>query len=87
MTVRSEPLFLFGPGYSATALSELWEGPIYGTVRPDSSRTALERTRITPIDIGEAATIFEKLEGPHLPLSSPSGPSGYPALHMRGQLA
>lgn len=87
MTVRSEPLFLFGPGYSATALSELWEGPIYGTVRSDSSRTALERTRIKPIDIGEAATIFEKLEGAHLLISAPPGETGCPALNLLGDQA
>ncbi|MEL6414127.1 MAG: SDR family NAD(P)-dependent oxidoreductase [Pseudomonadota bacterium] len=87
MTVRSEPLFLFGPGYSAKALSKLWQGPIYGTVRSERSLEALKRTSIKPIPVGEKDTIIQSLEGAHLLISAPPGETGCPALQMLGDHA
>lgn len=87
MTVRSEPLFLFGPGYSATALSELWQGPVYGTVRSEKSQASLQRTKIAPIPIGEKQTVLQKLEGAHLIVSAPPNETGCPALQMLGDEA
>ncbi len=87
MTVRSEPLFLFGPGYSATALSEVWQGPVYGTVRSEKSQATLTGTKITPIPISEKQTIFQKLEGAHLLVSAPPSEVGCPALQLLGDQA
>lgn len=87
MTVRSEPLFLFGPGYSATALSELWQGPVYGTVRSEKSQASLQRTKIAPIPIGEKQTVLQKLEGAHLIVSAPPNETGCPAFQMLGEEA
>ena len=87
MTDRSEPLFLFGPGYSATALSELWQGPVYGTVRSESSLEALKRTKIQPISIGESETVIQALEGAHLLISAPPNEAGCPALQRLGEHA
>lgn len=87
MTVRSEPLFLFGPGYSATALSELWQGPVYGTVRSEKSQATLQRTKIAPIPIGEKNAVLQKLEGAHLVVSAPPTETGCPALQMLGDAA
>ena len=87
MTVRSEPLFLFGPGYSATALSALWRGPIYGTVRSEKSQATLERTQIEPVPIGEKQAVFDRLEGAHLLVSAPPSDVGCPARLMLGDQA
>ena len=84
MTVRSEPLFLFGPGYSATALSELWQGPVYGTVRSESSLVALKSTKIKPLPIDGKEDVFQALEGAHLLVSAPPSETGCPALEMLG---
>ena len=84
MTVRSEPLFLFGPGYSATSLSELWHGPVYGTVRSKSSLVALQETKIHPLPIDQKEELFQALEGAHLLISAPPSETGCPALHMLG---
>ncbi|NQY40180.1 MAG: SDR family NAD(P)-dependent oxidoreductase [Henriciella sp.] len=85
MTVRSEPLFLFGPGYSATALSELWQGAVYGTVRSKSSLAALEKTKIKPLPVGEKDALFQALEGAHLLISAPPSETGCQALQMLGE--
>ena len=87
MTVRSEPLFLFGPGYSATALAELWEGPVYGTVRSERSLAALKQTNIKPILIDDKDAIFQALRGVHLLISAPPNESGCPALQLLGDQA
>ena len=87
MTDQSEPLFLFGPGYSATALSELWQGPIYGTVRSETSLNALKRTNIQPLSINEEEALFQALEGAHLLVSAPPNEAGCPALQMLGDHA
>ena len=85
MTVRSEPLFLFGPGYSATALSELWQGPVYGTVRSESSLSALQKTKIKPLPLDEKDALFQALEGAHLLISAPPSETSCPALHVLGE--
>ena len=87
MTVRSEPLFLFGPGYSATALSALWHGPVYGTVRSEKSQVTLKRTQIEPVPIDEKQTLFGRLEGAHLLISAPPNDKGCPALLTLGEQA
>ena len=87
MTVRSEPLFLFGPGYSATALSAIWHGPIYGTVRSEKSQATLKRTHIEPVQINDKQTLFDRLEGAHLLVSAPPSDEGCPALLLLGEQA
>ncbi|MFN3212589.1 MAG: SDR family NAD(P)-dependent oxidoreductase [Henriciella sp.] len=87
MTDQSEPLFLFGPGYSATALSMLWQGPVYGTVRSEQGRVRLADTRIEPISIDDHPSILERLDAAHLLISAPPSETGCPALAMLGDQA
>ena len=87
MTVRSEPLFLFGPGYSATALAALWDGDAYGTVRSAKSRAALAGTDIKPISIEDKNALFERLKSAHLLISAPPSADGCPAHPLLGDHA
>lgn len=79
MTDQSEPLFLIGPGISATALAKLWPGPALGTVRSENSRLALARTTIQPVAIEDAAALRAAMHGAHVVISAPPSSSGCPA--------
>lgn len=84
MTDPSDPLFLFGPGYSAQALARLWSGPIFGSVRPSSNRAGLDALEIQPISISDEGAIREAVRGAHLVVSAPPSETGCPALNTIG---
>lgn len=82
MTDALEPLFLVGPGYSATALADLWSGPIYGTVRSEQSLKKLAGTAIQPVWIDDPEPLKSAVERAHLIISVPPDDEGCPALRV-----
>ena len=87
MTDALEPLFLFGPGFSATALARIWPGAVYGSVRSEQSLARLAGTAIKPIWINDAPALAQAVENAHLVISVPPDPDGCPALRVHGDVA
>jgi len=87
MTDTSQPLFLFGPGYSAKALAARWTGPVLGTYRSEESRARLEKTAITPISIADAPSLRAAITEAHIVISVPPSESGCPAFQSIGAFA
>lgn len=79
MTDQTEPLFLYGPGYSAQALASIWAGPVYGTVRSERSLAKLAGTNIQPVDLRDAEALHEGIRGAHVLISAPPDEEGCPA--------
>lgn len=87
MTDASQPLFLFGPGYTAQALARIWAGKAYGSVRSEDSRKALEKTSIEAVSIADQVGLRTGLSGAHLIVSAAPGEDGCPALAKLGDMA
>ena len=87
MTDPSQPLFLFGPGYSATVLASIWPGPVYGTLRSPERRSSLLAANITPVAFDQQADIAQAVSGAHLVVSAPPDATGCPALRSLGDAA
>lgn len=86
MTDLSEPLFLLGPGFSAKALANLWHGPVFGSVRSETSLKALAETSIQPVDLADQSALKTMIEGAHLLISAPPDDAGCPVLAALGDL-
>lgn len=84
MTDPSDPLFLFGPGYSAQKLAEVWPGPAFGSVRSDEKRAQLELQGIAPVSIRDTSALAGFVTGAHLVISAPPNEQGCPALQLIG---
>lgn len=84
MTDWSEPLFLIGPGYSGHALAQIWRGPVYGTVRSETAREKLARTKIVPVDVQDAEQIATRANAAHVLISVPPTDAGCPAFELLG---
>ena len=87
MTDPSQPLFLFGPGYSALALAQIWTGSKFGSVRSEKSARAIEQTSIQPVAIEDRLALAKRVAGAHLVISAPPGEAGCPALQTLGASA
>ncbi|MEO1321682.1 MAG: SDR family NAD(P)-dependent oxidoreductase [Pseudomonadota bacterium] len=87
MTDLSEPLFLFGPGFSGHALAQIWAGPVYGTVRSEASRERLAGTKISPIDINDDDALRGSVSGAHVIISAPPRDDGCPGIETIGGIA
>ncbi|WOR15944.1 SDR family NAD(P)-dependent oxidoreductase [Hyphomonas sp. FCG-A18] len=87
MTEPSQPLFLFGPGYCALALAELWDGPVFGTYRSEESRGRIETKGISGVAVGDVEGLSKAIAGAHIVISTPPGEAGCPALSLIGQVA
>ena len=87
MTDESEPLFLLGPGFSATALGQLWPGDVYGSVRSETSRVALEQTGIIPVPIDDGGALHDATNRAHVVVSVPPSETGCPAHELIGEYA
>lgn len=87
MTDPSQPLFLFGPGYSAQALAKLWTGPVFGTYRSESSREKLADSTIHPVSVADEAGLGRAVSGAHLVISVPPTDEGCPAFASIGAAA
>lgn len=87
MTDPSEPLFLFGPGYSARALARLWPGPVFGTYRSETGLAILSDTKIEPVDINDEHTRLRGVRGAHVVISAAPDESGCPAFQAIGTAA
>ena len=79
MTDLSEPLFLFGAGYSGRALARLYPGRVMASFRSDSSRVKLSGTSIEAIDINQQDALRRSVSGAHVLVSAPPGEAGCPA--------
>ena len=86
MTDASQPLFLFGPGYTAQALAKIWAGKAYGSVRSEESRKTLEKTPIEAVSTTDHAGLAAGLDGAHLIISAAPGDDGCPALATLGSI-
>lgn len=84
MTDPSQPLFLFGPGYSARALAALWPGPVIGTYRSEVSREKLAETAIRPVSIADETALQSAIAGAHVVISVPPTDEGCPAHALIG---
>ncbi|MEO1553244.1 MAG: SDR family NAD(P)-dependent oxidoreductase [Pseudomonadota bacterium] len=87
MTDLSEPLFLFGPGFSGHALARIWPARVFGTVRSQGSREKLVGSSIEPIDINQHHALKTAIEGAHLVISTPPDETGCPAFAKVGAYA
>ena len=87
MTDPSQPLFLFGPGYSARALAGLWQGPVSGTCRSDARRQELEQIGIQPMSVSNEEDLRRAADGAHILISAPPTEDGCPALAQLGAFA
>jgi len=87
MTDPSQPLFLFGPGYSAQVLATLWSGPVFGTYRSEDSRAKLAKTVIRPVSIADQSALRRAVEGAHVVISVPPTEEGCPAHALVGASA
>lgn len=84
MTDTSDPLFLFGPGYSALKLADIWSGPVRASVRSEAKRGELEAANLVPFPITDVAELQAAVAGAHLIVSAPPGETGCPALEVIG---
>ena len=87
MTDASEPLFLYGPGFSATAMAKIWSGKVYGSVRSEQSLEKLKGSKIAPVRINDSTSLKAAIEGAHLLISVPPDQDGCPALRTLGDVA
>jgi len=85
MTVSSKPLFLYGPGYSATVLGRLWPGTVYATVRSAQRLRQISQTHMLPVRLDQEAAISQAINDSHLVISVPPDGSGCPALQHLGE--
>lgn len=86
MTDLSEPLFLLGPGFSAKALANLWHGPVFGSVRSETSLKALADTSIQPVQLADQSALKAAITGAHLLISAPPDDAGCPVLAALGDM-
>ncbi len=82
MTDLSEPLFLFGAGYSGRALARLYSGRVMASVRTESSHKKLTGTSIDAIDINHHDALQRSVQGAHVLVSAPPGEAGCPAYQL-----
>ena len=87
MTDPSQPLFLFGPGYSARALAARWRGPVIGTFRSDERRHKLEQGNIQPVPANNETALRDAMQEAHVIISAPPNESGCPGLAVLGAFA
>ncbi|MCR9193213.1 MAG: sugar nucleotide-binding protein [Hyphomonas sp.] len=87
MTDPSQPLFLFGPGYSAQALAALWHGPVLGTYRSEERRQMLERSGIHPVSVNSEADLRKATDSAHVVISAPPNEDGCPGFARLGAFA
>ena len=87
MTDLSEPLFLFGAGYSGRALARLYPGRVMASVRSENSREKLSGTSIEAIDINQQDALGRSVRGAHVLISAPPVADGCPAYQTLGAFA
>ena len=87
MTVASQPLFVVGPGYCATALAAIWAGPVTATVREMGRVSDVRAKGMQPVPVADTKRIAEACAGAHILISAPPGENGCPALALIGAAA
>ncbi len=80
MTVRSQPLFLFGAGYSARALASIWDGQVIAVQRPKPGREPGLQDGLDVILTSDKAAIEAAIQGAHVLISAPPSETGCPAI-------
>ena len=84
MTEASQPLFLFGPGFTGHALAHLWAGKVYGTARTKEKSEILKARGIEPVALSEVAALEQHIEEAHVVISAPPSEAGCPAAALIG---
>lgn len=87
MTVPSQPLFLFGAGYTARALAAIWDGPVIAVQRPKPGRIWGEQGGMTVISTQDPAAIKAAVPQAHLLISAPPSEEGCPAVPILRDVA
>jgi len=87
MTDLSEPLFLFGAGYSGRSLARLYSGRVMGSFRSEKSREKLSETSIEAIAINQQDALRRSVRGAHLLISAPPDEAGCPAFRMLSEFS
>lgn len=87
MTDLSEPLFLFGAGYSGQALARLYPGRVMASFRSEESREKLSGTTIEAIDINQPDALRRSVRGAHVLISAPPAEAGCPAFQRLGEFS
>lgn len=80
MSLSSQPLFLFGAGYSGQYLARIWQGPVYASYRSPSSRAEIEQLGLIPVDAQSPEAIAAIIDDAHILVSPPPDAHGCPAL-------
>lgn len=86
MTDASQPLFLFGPGYTAKALARIWGGDVVGTYRSESSRKTIATLGMDAVSVSDAAALRKGVSGAHVLISAAPNDEGCPALDAIGDM-
>ncbi len=84
MTVPSQPLFLFGPGYTGHALAEIWQGPVFGSVRSGAAMERLSETIIAPVQLDDRVALLAAITNAHVLISAPPDDRCCPAERLIG---
>lgn len=87
MTDLSEPLFLFGAGYSGQALARLYPGHVMASFRSEKSREKLSETSIEAIDVNQQDALRLSVRGAHLLISAPPDEAGCPAFQRLSEFS
>jgi nucleoside-diphosphate-sugar epimerase len=80
MTDASQPLFLFGPGYTAKALARIWDGDVIGTYRSETSRETIAALGMEAVSVSDEAALRQGVSGAHVLVSAAPSDDGCPAL-------
>ncbi len=87
MTVASQPLFLFGPGYCGQALAAIWDGPISAAVRSEVAKSTVLSARIAPVSCQNPVVLAHDTRGAHILVSAPPAETGCPGLAALSDIA
>lgn len=87
MTDLSEPLFLFGAGYSGQALARLYPGRVMASFRSEKSREKLSEASIEAIDLNQQDALRRSVRGAHLLISAPPDEAGCPAFQRLSEFS
>jgi len=86
MTDASQPLFLFGPGYTAKALARIWGGDVVGTYRSETSKSGISEVGIRAVSVGNQSGLCEGVACAHVLISAAPSDEGCPALATIGEM-
>ncbi|MEM1390704.1 MAG: SDR family NAD(P)-dependent oxidoreductase [Pseudomonadota bacterium] len=87
MTEASDKLFLFGLGYVAQALAELWRGEVVATYRSDEALERVKAAGLSAVSVDDDQGLADAVAGAHIIISAAPNQMGCPALSKIGPSA